>query len=82
VVVGEGHAPVVAVLFLWVRKGQTSPLLPPKGADRGPPRSFYLQISRFQGPPEGTMIAILDPWQSTLLVGEGHAPFRQYFSRL
>jgi hypothetical protein len=33
--VGEGHAPVVAVL-LTLEARQTSPSLPPKGTDPGP----------------------------------------------
>jgi hypothetical protein len=36
---GEGHAPFVAVL-LASAKSQTSPSLPPKGADRAPQTFF------------------------------------------
>jgi len=57
------------------RKSQTSPLRPPKGTDPGPCELFPLQNRHFQGPPEGAMIAIVDPMQpDAVMVGEGHAP--------
>jgi len=72
--VGEGHAPVVAVLLAGTQS-QTSPLRPPKGTDPGPCELFPLQNRHFQGPPEGAMIAIVDPMQpDAVMVGEGHAP--------
>jgi hypothetical protein len=46
---GEGHAPVVAVLLREEKKSQTTPLLPPKGADPGPPSPFPLQNGLFRG---------------------------------
>jgi hypothetical protein len=59
--VGEGHAPVVAVLVRAVR--QTSSLRPPKGMDPG-----LCGISPanqpFKCPPEGAMIAAMDPRQA------------------
>jgi hypothetical protein len=44
---------------------------------------FSLQNSRFGGPPEGAMIATMDPRQAdAVIVGEGDAPLWEYFSRL
>jgi hypothetical protein len=81
--VGEGYAPVVAVLSRRQTGRQWSPLLPPKGTD---PRTLWLfpcKPAVFRGPPEGAMIATMDPWQAdAVVVGEGHAPLWQYFFRL
>ena len=50
VMVGEDHAPLWQYFSrVRERKGQTSPLPPPKGTDIRPPRPFPLQTSRFQG---------------------------------
>jgi hypothetical protein len=40
VMVGEGHAPVVAVLGAVYRKRQSSAWLPPKGENHGPYQFF------------------------------------------
>jgi hypothetical protein len=44
-----------------VRKRQTSPLLPPKGADPGTLRLSPCKRAVFQGPQGGATIAIMDP---------------------
>jgi hypothetical protein len=50
-------------------------LLPPKGHGPPAPAAFPLQTGHFKEPPEGAMIAIVDPWQAdAVVVGEGHAP--------
>jgi hypothetical protein len=44
---------------------------------------FSLQNSSFGGPPEGAMIATMDPGQAdAVIVGQGYAPLWEYFSRL
>src|SRR6266516_2919849 len=55
------------------KKRQTSPLLPPKGADSGPHGPFPCKSAGFGGPREGTMIAILDPLASPTAVGWARA---------
>jgi hypothetical protein len=77
VMVGAGHAPVVAVLLgsAKEKKRQTSPFLPPKGTDPPDPTDFPLQTSCFQGTAEGAMIAIVDPGQADAQMwARGHAP--------
>jgi hypothetical protein len=50
---GTGRpSPVVAVLPAATKR-QTSPLLPPKDANRGPPAAFTLQNALFWGPHSG-----------------------------
>jgi hypothetical protein len=58
--VGEGDAPVVAVLLTSAKADE--PIAAPKG--RGPRTlaALPLQTSHFKGPPEGATIAFLDPW--------------------
>jgi hypothetical protein len=79
---GGGRAPLWQY-FSKAKKKQWSPLLPPKGTD---PRTLWLfpcKPAVFRGPPEGAMIATMDPWQAdAVVVGEGHAPLWQYFFRL
>jgi hypothetical protein len=53
--------------------------------ERGPRtlRLFPCKPGRFKGPPEGAMIAVVDPGRAdAVMVGEGHAPLWQYLSRL
>ena len=57
---GRGLAPVVAVLVVSAKR-QTSPSLPPKGADPRTLRHFPCKTDVFKGPLEGAMIAIVDP---------------------
>jgi hypothetical protein len=58
-----------------LQKRQVSPLLPPKATDPGPCGFSPCKPVVFRGPPEGAMIAIVDPRQADLvMVGEGHAP--------
>jgi hypothetical protein len=84
---GEGHAPVDAVLVPGAKPDESIP--DPKGANRGPPPGFHLQTGISEGSREGLMIAILDPlWPATQRGsrhcggGEGHARFCQCFLRL
>jgi len=73
VVVGEGHAPVVAVLVRAVR--QTSPSRTLKDANHGHPRTFPCITAVYGDRWEGAIIAILDPWQADAVMGgEGDAP--------
>jgi hypothetical protein len=63
------------------QKRQTSPSLPPKGANRGPP-TFSPANGRFQGPRQGPRCPIADPSGPAPFLrlappwwwGEGHAP--------
>ena len=52
-IVGEGHAPVVAVLVPAVKKKPNESIPDPKGRESRTPKPFHLQNSRFRGPPEG-----------------------------
>ena len=63
---GGGHAPVVAVLL--ARQADES-IAAPKGDGPGPLRAFSLQTTRFRGPPEGAVIAIMDPGKPTPVNG-------------
>jgi hypothetical protein len=60
---GEGACPDVGSTSLAVKKAVES-IAAPKG--RGPPGSaaFPLQTGIFKGPPEGAMIAVVDPQAS------------------
>jgi RNA polymerase sigma factor (sigma-70 family) len=50
-------------------------LLPPKGTDPETLWFFSCKRAVFSGPPEGAMIAIVDPRQAdAVVVDEGHAP--------
>jgi hypothetical protein len=74
---GEGHAPVVAVLLASAKKKKADEsIAAPKGrADPEPHGLFSCKSAGFRDPPEGTMIAIVDPQASRRrMVGEGHAP--------
>jgi hypothetical protein len=57
--VGEGHAPVVAVLLAVCQADESIPA--PKGHGPQDPAAFPLQTNRFQGTAKGAMIAIVDP---------------------
>jgi hypothetical protein len=71
----------VAVLLASVKKADES-IAAPKGHGPRTPAGFSLQTSRFKGPPEGAMIATMDPRQAdAVMVGEGHAPLWQYLLR-
>ena len=64
VMVGEGDAPVGAVLLASATAAdgrQLSPLRPPKGADPRTLRLFPCKPAVFRGPPAGAMIAVVDP---------------------
>jgi hypothetical protein len=60
VLVGEGHAPVVAVLLAYAKR-QTSPLLTPKDTDPRTLRLFPCKPAAFVGAAKGAMIRFMDP---------------------
>jgi hypothetical protein len=61
VMVGEGDAPVVAVLrVVWKRP--TSASLPPKGANRGPPDLFPCKLGASWGCTKGAMMPFMAPF--------------------
>ena len=63
------------------RLGRTIPLLPPKGADPRTLRFFPCKRAVYRGPPEGTVIAIVDPDKPTLWWWtRAMPPLWQYFS--
>jgi hypothetical protein len=66
------------------KKRQTSPSLPPKGTDPWTLRAFSCKQAVFRGPPEGAMIAIVDPEPSRRRGGGRRPcpPLWQYLSRL
>jgi hypothetical protein len=54
---------------------QMSPSLPPKGTDPQTLWLFPCTRAVFRGPPEGAMIAVMDPRQAdAAVVAKGHAP--------
>jgi hypothetical protein len=75
---GEGHAPVVAVLCgqgMDVGKARRVHCGPQRARTPDPASCFPCKTGIFRGPPEGAMIAIVDPMQpDAVMVGEGHAP--------
>jgi len=60
-------------------KAQASPFRTPKD-----PGTFPLLNKAFWGPREGTIIAVLDPWQADAVMGWASVEPRlwQYFSRV
>ena len=70
--VGEGHAPVVAVLLALAKKKGRRGHRCPQRARIMDPKPFPLQIASFLGTARGAIIAILDPEPAAW--GEGHAP--------
>jgi hypothetical protein len=87
VLVGEGHAPVVAVLLASAKPDES--IAAPKGHGPPDPPAFLLQIGCFLGTTMGAMMAIADPSgphrsaaSPPWVGGEGHAPLWQYLSRL
>jgi len=65
---GRRPCPVAPVLQATAHR-QTSPLLPPKGMDPRTLRLFPCKPDVFRGPPEGAMIAFLDPQASRRRAG-------------
>ena len=57
--VGESHAPVVTVLLAFAKADES--IAAPKGHGPPDPAACPLQIANFQDPPEGAIIAFLDP---------------------
>jgi hypothetical protein len=58
---GEGHAPVVAVLLVWLRKKADVSVPDTKGRESWRPKHFSLQKGRFQGTTKGAKMPIADP---------------------
>jgi hypothetical protein len=78
---GRRRCPLCGSTSRRLQKRQTSPSLPPKGANRGPPRPFPLQTGRFLGSAKGAMMLLVAPSgrhpsaaSPAVVVGEGHAP--------
>jgi hypothetical protein len=80
--VGEGHAPVGAVLLDSTTEAVES-IAAPKGHGPRTPRAFSLQTTVCRGPPEGTMITFLDPEPAAAIWwARAMPPLWQYFARL
>jgi hypothetical protein len=74
VMVGEGRTPVEVVPVVRV-KGRRVNCCPQRARTPGPRGPFPCKTAVFGGPPEGTMIAIVDPQATTtVMVGEGRTP--------
>jgi hypothetical protein len=75
-VVGDGHAPLWQCCSGRQTKKADESIPAPKGHGPPDPAACPLQIANFQGPPEGAIIAFLDPfWRApTLISGGSHAP--------
>jgi len=56
------YAPVAAVLASAGKADESIP--DPKGRESRTPRTFPCKSASFRGPPEGAMIAIVDPLQA------------------
>jgi hypothetical protein len=81
VLVGEGLAPVVAVLVASAKADES--IAAPKGVDPRTRAAFSLYNSPFRGPREGGHHRVLGFRACRRQArGEGFAPLGQYFSRL
>ena len=59
----------------------SDPIAAPKGTDPGPCELFPCKQAIFRGPPEGAMIAVMDPRQAdAVVVAKALPPLWQYFS--
>ncbi len=75
VLAGEGHPPVVAVLLASAKDKALESIAAPKSADPGGSWLSPCKPVVLRRPPEGAMIAVVDPQASRrVIVGEGHAP--------
>jgi hypothetical protein len=80
---GRRPCPVVAILLEGKKKRRRVHCCPQRAWTPDPCGFSPCKPAVFKGPPEGAMIAVVDPRQAdAVMVGEGHTPLWQYFWRL